>query len=111
MTPAAGEAVFTLDRSAAVGAGPDARPGGVIAALAEAAAAAAARAWRAGSCEVATVDLHVNYLRPPAGERLSATARTTGGGRSLCFCEVRVEDAPGQVCAQARATLRYRDPA
>ena len=59
--------------------------------------------------EVVTVDMHVGFMRPASG-RLTASARATGGGRSLCFCEARVEDGEGRVAAQAMGTFRYRDP-
>ena len=40
---------------------------------------------------------------------MGATGRATGGGKSVCFCEARVEDASGRVAAQAMGTFRYRD--
>ncbi len=110
MTLAAGEAVLALDLSEPVRGGPGASPAGAIAALVEAAAAQAARSRMEQPREVTLVDLHVSYLHAAGSDRVVATARTTGGGRSLCFCEVRVEDAQGRLCAQAMATLRSRDP-
>lgn len=60
--------------------------------------------------EVATVDIHVAFVRPASG-RLMATRRATGGGRSVCFCEADVSDADGHLVARAMGTFRYRDPA
>ena len=57
--------------------------------------------------EVITVDLHVGFVGAAAGH-LVATARATGGGRSLCFCEARVQDGEGRLAAQAMGTFRYR---
>jgi len=59
--------------------------------------------------DVAVIDLHVTYMGDADGP-LSARARATGGGRSICFCEGEVVDAKGTVTAQAMATFRYRDP-
>lgn len=114
MTAVPGEAVLALDLrqgpGLGPGLGPGTRPSGLIAALADAAAAQAARSRMEPAREVVTVDLHLSQLCAPAGGRVVATARSTGGGRSLCFCEVQVEDDQGQLCAQAMVTLRYRDP-
>ncbi len=110
MTVAACEAVLTLDLSEPLRGGPGTGQGGAIAALVEAAARQVARSRMERPREVSLLDLHVSYLHEVGSERVVATAHTTGGGRTLCFCEVRVEDAQGHLCAQAMVTLRYRDP-
>jgi acyl-coenzyme A thioesterase PaaI-like protein len=60
--------------------------------------------------EVVALDMHIAFMRP-AGGQLTANARATGGGRSICFCEATVTDASGEVAAQAMGTFRSRDPA
>jgi uncharacterized protein (TIGR00369 family) len=84
--------------------------GGVLMTLLDVAMAHAALSRIDYAREVITVDLHVGFMKA-AGGRLVATARTTGGGRSLCFCEARVEDSEGKLAAQAMGTFRYVDPA
>ena len=59
--------------------------------------------------EVVTIDMHVGFMRPASG-RLVATGRTTGGGRSVCFCEAELVDGTGAVVAKAMGTFRYRAP-
>jgi uncharacterized protein (TIGR00369 family) len=82
--------------------------GGVLMTLLDVAMANAALSRVDYAREVVTVDLHIAFMKPSGG-RLVATARATGGGRSVCFCEARVEDASGQVASQAMGTFRYRD--
>jgi uncharacterized protein (TIGR00369 family) len=88
----------------------DDAPNGLLMTLLEAAMAEAALSRNRFASELATVDMHVTFLRPARGG-LSATGRTTGGGRSVCFCEATLEDGDGQVVARALGTFRYRDPA
>jgi acyl-coenzyme A thioesterase PaaI-like protein len=55
--------------------------------------------------DVVAVDVHVAFLRHPVGA-VQARAHTTGGGRSVCFCEATLVDAAGEVAAQAMGTFR-----
>ena len=82
--------------------------GGVLMTLLDVAMANAALSRIDYAREVVTLDLHIAFMRPSSG-RLVAHARATGGGKSVCFCEARVQDASGQVAAQAMGTFRYRD--
>lgn len=84
--------------------------GGVVMTLLDCAMAHAALSRIDYAREVVTVDLHVAFMRP-AGGRLVATGRATGGGRSVCFCEASITDERGELAAQAMGTFRYRDPA
>jgi uncharacterized protein (TIGR00369 family) len=84
--------------------------GGVLMTLLDVAMANAALSRIGFAREVVTIDLHIAFMRPSIG-RLVAQARATGGGKSVCFCEARVEDASGEVAAQAMGTFRYRDVA
>jgi uncharacterized protein (TIGR00369 family) len=73
--------------------------------LLDRAMADAARSHFNAGADVAAVDLHFAFMRPATGE-LAANARTTGGGRSVCFCEASIVDAGGQVAAHAMGTFR-----
>jgi uncharacterized protein (TIGR00369 family) len=106
----AGEAVVTLELEAHMLNNHDAGHGGVLMTLLDVAMAHAALSRIDYAREVITVDLHVGFMKAAAG-RLVATAHATGGGRSLCFCEARVEDSAGKLAAQAMGTFRYVDPA
>jgi uncharacterized protein (TIGR00369 family) len=83
--------------------------GGVLMTLLDIAMANAALSKIDYAREVVTVDIHVGFMAAAAGP-LVATGRAVGGGRSICFCEARVEDGEGRVAAQAMGTFRYRDP-
>lgn len=83
--------------------------GGVLMTLLDVAMANAALSKIDYAREVVTVDMHVGFMAATSG-RLVATGRTVGGGRSICFCEARAEDAEGRLVAQAMGTFRYRDP-
>lgn len=84
--------------------------GGVLMTLLDVAMANAALSRIDYAREVVTVDVHVGFMNASSG-RLVATARATGGGKSLCFCEARVQDENGKLAAQAMGTFRYRDAA
>ncbi|WP_323767173.1 PaaI family thioesterase [Marinovum sp.] len=55
-----------------------------------------------------TLNLSVNYLSRPQGQRLIAEARKTGGGESTFFAEGRVLDETGAVIASGTGVFRYR---
>lgn len=105
----AGEAVVTVELQPHMLNNHGVGHGGVLMTLLDVAMSHAALSRIDYTREVVTVDLHVGFMRAASG-RLTATARATGGGKSLCFCEARVEDAEGSVAAQAMGTFRYRDP-
>jgi uncharacterized protein (TIGR00369 family) len=84
--------------------------GGVVMTLLDIAMANAALSKIDYAREVVTVDMSVGFMAAVSG-RLVATGRAIGGGRSICFCEARIEDAQGRLAAQAMGTFRYRDPA
>jgi uncharacterized protein (TIGR00369 family) len=83
--------------------------GGVVMTLLDSAMANAALGLVDFAREVVTIDMHVGFMRPASG-RLVATGRTTGGGRSVCFCEAELVDGTGAVVAKAMGTFRYRAP-
>ncbi|MEZ5665302.1 MAG: PaaI family thioesterase [Burkholderiaceae bacterium] len=83
--------------------------GGVVMTLLDSAMANAALGAVDFTREVVTIDMHVGFMRPASG-RLVATGRSTGGGRSVCFCEAELVDGTGAVVAKAMGTFRYRRP-
>jgi uncharacterized protein (TIGR00369 family) len=106
----AGEAVVSMDLQPHLLNNHGAGHGGVLMTLLDVAMANAALSRIDYAREVVTIDVHVAFMSPSSG-RLVATGRATGGGKSVCFCEARVEDATGRVAAQAMGTFRYRDAA
>lgn len=88
--------------------------GGAIAALVDSAAAVAA--WSSpdvsGVAWGATVGFTVNFLAAARARDVTATARVTRRGRALCFCQVDVVAAGGELVAQALVTYRLggQDP-
>jgi len=81
--------------------------GGAIATLAdEALASAAFTAAEEGETTV-TADLKVDFLRPARPGRLIARATVRHRTRRLAFCETTIEEASGQVVAEARAVIAY----
>jgi acyl-coenzyme A thioesterase PaaI-like protein len=53
-----------------------------------------------------TVSLHVTYLAPTTGQRISAEAVITSAGRSLVFADITIRNEDGSTSAQGRATAR-----
>ncbi len=82
---------------------------GVVLTLLDSAMAKAALSRIDFTREVVTIDVHVAFVSPASG-RLTATGRTTGGGRSICFCEAEVCAADGRLVAKAMGSFRYRTP-
>jgi len=81
--------------------------GGAIATLAdEALASVAFTAAEEGETTV-TADLKIDFLRPARPGRLVARATVRHRTRRLAFCETTVEQANGQVVAEARAVIAY----
>jgi len=104
----AGEAVVSMDLQPHLLNNHGAGHGGVLMTLLDVAMANAALSRVDYAREVVTIDVHVAFMSTSSG-RLVATGRATGGGKSVCFCEARVEDATGRVAAEAMGTFRYRD--
>lgn len=104
-----GEAVVVLDLAPELLNNHGGGHGGVMMTLLDNAMANAALSRIAFAREVVTVDIHVAFMSPATG-RLTAAARATGGGRSVCFCEAELADAGGRVVAKAMGTFRYRRP-
>ena len=81
--------------------------GGAIATLADEALASVAFTVAEEGETTVTADLKVDFLRPARPGRLVARATVRHRTRRLAFCEVTVEQADGQVVAEARAVIAY----
>ncbi len=56
-----------------------------------------------------TLSLTTQYLQPAAGgARLTATAKRTGGGRTIFFSTCEVRDPEGRLIATGSGTFKYR---
>lgn len=82
--------------------------GGAISTLIDMAATAAS--WSGAELPESpvgsTVALTVNFLRAARGQEVVAVARVVKRGRSLCFCEVEVKDAGGELVANGLVTYK-----
>ena len=59
-----------------------------------------------------TLSLNTQYIGPvPAGTRLTASARRSGGGRRIFFSTCEVRDQDGRLVATGSVTYRYRGDA
>ena len=55
---------------------------------------------------VVTVDLQTQFVKAGQGV-LTGHGKVVGGGKSLAFCEGRIEDAGGELVAKASAVFKY----
>jgi uncharacterized protein (TIGR00369 family) len=82
--------------------------GGAISTLIDMAATAAS--WTnheiTGAPVGSTVALTVNFVRAARGSEVTAAARVVKRGRSLCFCDVAVTDAAGELVATGLVTYK-----
>jgi uncharacterized protein (TIGR00369 family) len=79
--------------------------GGVIAALADTAAAIAAYTVVARGTEVVTIELKINYLLPVSAGRLTAEGRVLRAGRNFIVAECEVKREDGALAAKALMTF------
>jgi uncharacterized protein (TIGR00369 family) len=82
--------------------------GGAISSLVDTAAAAAAWSGAEGVTTLrgTTVGMHVSFLAAARSAELVAEARVVRRGKSICFCEVDVTDAEGEVVAKGMVTYK-----
>jgi uncharacterized protein (TIGR00369 family) len=84
--------------------------GGVLMTLLDVAMAHAARAHHSHDPGqgpgVATVEMKTSFMRPAEGE-LRALGQILHRTTTLAFCEGRVLDGHGELCAHATATFKY----
>jgi uncharacterized protein (TIGR00369 family) len=79
--------------------------GGVIAALADTAAAIAAYTVVPRGSEVVTIELKINYLLPVAAGKLKAEGRVLRAGRNFIVVECEVTKQDGALAAKALMTF------
>jgi uncharacterized protein (TIGR00369 family) len=79
--------------------------GGVIAALADTAAAIAVYTVIPSGVEIATVELKINYLSPLPGGKIKAVGTVLRAGRNFVIGECEVIDAKGDLAAKALLTF------
>ena len=79
--------------------------GGVIAALADTAAAFAAYTAIPVGAEIATVELKINYLSAVPGGKIKAIGTVLRAGRNFVITECEVIDAKGNLAAKALLTF------
>ncbi len=79
--------------------------GGILAALADTAAAIAAYTLVPKGREIATVELNINYLEPVPGGRIKADARVLRAGRNFVVTECEIWNEDGSLAAKALLTF------
>jgi uncharacterized protein (TIGR00369 family) len=79
--------------------------GGILAALADTAAAIAAYTILPPGTEIATLELKINYLEPVPGGRVLADAKVLRKGRNFIVTECDIYIADGSLAAKAIATF------
>lgn len=79
--------------------------GGVLAALADTAAAIAAYTVVERGTEIATVELKINYLSAVPGGKIKAVGKVLRAGRNFVVTECEVLDAKGRLAAKALMTF------
>ncbi len=79
--------------------------GGVLAALADTAAAIAAYTVVDRGTELATVELKINYLSAVPGGKIKAEGKVLRAGRNFVVTECEVLDAKGRLAAKALMTF------
>jgi len=79
--------------------------GGILAALADTAAAIAAYTVIPRGREIATLELKINYLEPVPGGRVKADARVLRAGRNFIVTECEIFNATGTLAAKALLTF------
>src|SRR5215468_10825843 len=79
--------------------------GGVIAALADTAAAIAAYTVIPRGAEVVTIELKINYLLPVSGGKLNAEGRVLRAGRNFIVVECDVTREDSSLAAKALMTF------
>jgi uncharacterized protein (TIGR00369 family) len=84
--------------------------GGVVMTLLDVVMAHAARSTRDesehGTPGIVTVEMKTSFMRPAVG-RLVATGQLLHGTSSMAFCEGRVHDESGKLCAHATGTFKF----
>jgi len=77
--------------------------GGILATLADSAAAFAILTVAGVTSRITTIDMSIRFLRPALG-RVAAKARVVKAGKSVAFCAVDVENEQGEIVADSAVT-------
>ncbi len=80
--------------------------GGVLMTMLDVAMATAARSQHLDGPGVATIEMKTTFMRPAEGG-LRALGTLLKRTTTLAFCEARVLDGEGQLCAHATGTFKY----
>jgi uncharacterized protein (TIGR00369 family) len=81
--------------------------GGLVAMLLDTAAGIAVRSFsREKETPTVTVSMTVNYISAAKSDEVTATARITGGGRSLKFADAELRDQDGTLLATASGAYK-----
>jgi uncharacterized protein (TIGR00369 family) len=83
--------------------------GGVVMTMLDGVMSSAALSRSGFTRAVVTIDMSTSFIKPARG-RLVAHGQAVGGGRSVCFCEARIEDEMGDLVAKAMGTFKYVNP-
>lgn len=79
--------------------------GGILAALADTAAAIAAYTVLPKGVEIATLELKINYMEPVPGGRVKADARVLRKGRNFIVTECEIFNEDGSLAAKSLLTF------
>jgi uncharacterized protein (TIGR00369 family) len=79
--------------------------GGILAALADTAAAIAAYTTIQKGSELSTLEMKINYLEPVPGGRVKADARVLRAGRNFIVTECEIFNEDGSLAAKALLTF------
>jgi len=79
--------------------------GGILAALADTAAAIAAYTVIPRGVEIATLELKINYMEPVPGGRVKADARVLRKGRNFIVTESEIFNEDGSLAAKSLLTF------
>ncbi|MDZ7814324.1 MAG: PaaI family thioesterase [Ideonella sp.] len=80
--------------------------GGVMMTMLDVAMAMAARSDHLDGPGVATVEMKTSFMRPGEGE-LRALGQLLHRTATMAFCEARVLNSAGELCAHATGTFKY----
>jgi uncharacterized protein (TIGR00369 family) len=80
--------------------------GGVMMTMLDVAMAMAARSDHLDGPGVATVEMKTSFMRPGEGE-LRALGQLLHRTATMAFCEARVLNSEGELCAHATGTFKY----
>jgi uncharacterized protein (TIGR00369 family) len=79
--------------------------GGILAALADTAAAIAAYTRVPKGTDLATIEMNINYLEPVPGGRVKADARVLRAGRNFVVTECDIFNEDGSLAAKSLLTF------